>query len=216
MNKLIFIFILSSVLTISTAQSRWEIYCGVGYSNIIEYRGTSQLVKIIPFSSPNFRVTFHGGINYTLFRNRFIDFKTGIGYFQRGSLDYLTLGYGPQDPILAPEMDYIRMPMNANYRLMEGKEFYFSGSLTPGLMVRNYSKEHFGEAFTYPYFFQLDYELGFCFPLYKKIHGKLNYTKGLIPVYNPDVGNGYRLPPIPDGVINNLNISFDLSIIYKI
>lgn len=211
MKNLLIILSLFTSLNLA-GQNNWEVYGGVGYSNLHQYYFDCQLLYLIPLRGPNFKITFHGGVNYALIANKYINFKVGLGYFQRGSADYGTIGF---DEVIAPELDYLRMPFTLEYRLLQGKDFYISGGITPCLLVRNYSKALGFEPFSNPNYTPIDYELGVILPLIKRFKIKANLTKSITNVINESEGFVFQTLPVPHGVESHINISFDISLIFK-
>ncbi len=211
MKYLLISLIIFLGVLLTYGQSKFEVYAGIGYSNILKYQGSAQTFGLLPYGAPNYRVTYNGGINFELYSNYYFNLKIGLGYYQRGSSDFISLGKSN----LAPQLGYIRFPININYKLLNDKHFYFSGGIAPGILVKNYSKVIDFNAFTAAKKFQIDYELGIIFPVYKHFNCKITFAKGILPIDDPDSGISFRFPNYPPGLLRNINISYDLNLIYK-
>lgn len=206
--RLILFFIIAAYL--SEGQSSWEINGGIGYSNVLIFWNNEQIVFVDPPNSPNYILTYNFSVNKIIFRAKKFEIKLGFGFIQRGSADYEHI-YAPVDTIVPHKLLYLGFPFCIDYRLLENKEIYFCTGITPALLIRNKLDDISGNglhdhAFYFAKKYQLNYEFGFRFPLYKQINGKFNFTRGI-----------YSLSEIPDPYEKRreINISFDFCLIYK-
>ncbi|MEZ4907823.1 MAG: outer membrane beta-barrel protein [Saprospiraceae bacterium] len=223
--KKIILFISFLILSFSNIYSqctKWEIFGGIGFSNIMVYDNDIQALYIYPPGAPNFLLTFHGGVNYNIIENKYCKVSTGLGFFTRGSSDFV-LEYNETEGIIVPHrIGYIRLPINFNYRLLKEKNYYFFIGITPAYLIWNNFPQYVHNfesgkdpVFEYAIPFQFEYELGFLFPILKYNHffGKCSYSKGITTL---DEKSGSVIGPnLQPTVLSKYNISFDLSLFYK-
>ncbi|MEZ4907820.1 MAG: outer membrane beta-barrel protein [Saprospiraceae bacterium] len=211
-------------ISLSAQDSKWEAFAGCGYSNINRYSKDIQALHIFPAGAPNFLLTFHGGVSYHFYENRIYKLNIGLGFFTRGSSDYwVEFDYNNNPLIIPHRIGYIRMPINFNYRLLREKNYFFSIGITPAYLVWNEFPKHIFNSpsgkdpvFSSAIPFQLEYEIGFAFPILKFKHfsGKFNYTRAITSLDTKGVDN--VLSTKNDKFITaNYNLSFDLTIFYK-
>ncbi len=182
LKKTIFIILFFEVFQLS-AQKPWNLYAGISYTNVLDKLNDAQVVYYRNKNAPNYLVNFHLGINKQLIHSKRLNFLIGLGIYGAGAKD------GPfilsQDNVNnTNRFYYLKMPFTLEYRILKSKDFFLKASLLPSnLLFRveacnddGYCRLGFG---TYG-FYQLDYNIGLGFPIYKKLSGSVDFTRDFI------------------------------------
>lgn len=215
MKNKIFVPILIFYLFTYTAQSqsKYEFFGGISIANTNRYGNSHQDVNVNPHGSPDYALRYHLGAQIKLLDFSNFNFQLGLGIANRGSTNTEWQIY-PIDTILDLNLIYLQAPVNFNFKLLKGKEYYFTLGLTPSYLLLRYDNisNELSDAPANPTLipWQLEYKLGIRFPVIKKLDGMLSFNRNLTS-YRRE--RSFNVPTWESG---SYNYTFDLTLIYKL
>lgn len=213
-NKALVFFVLFFIFVGSTlAQSKYEFYGGVSISNTNRYTNNHQAVNINPNGSPDYTLRYHLGVQRKFFEFSNINFQLGFGIANRGSKNNEWQIY-PIDTILDLNLIYLQAPINLNFKLLNGKEFYFVAGITPSYLLFKYDNianelsDASANLTLVPW--QVEYKLGVRLPIIKNVDGMLSFNRSITSFER------IRQFNVPTWTVGAYHHTFDLTLIYKL
>ena len=213
MQKLIIILLLHGVTVILFSQKNIELYGGLSYTNINDVLNGQQRVRIYPVNAPNYLLNFHFGLDKNIFEKNRFGLSLGLGFYNKGSSDFGNIIF-PVDTIVKHQLSYLQTPIRLRCKLLKEREISIELGVLPAYLLRQsaYDLDHDGEStpvFPTAEKFQLDYSIGLRIPIFKRLHGRIVYSQGILSVDKAEIN-------VPAFYVKSFNHSFDLSIIYKL
>lgn len=204
------LFLIIGLAANAQFRGKTEIYAGVSYSNINPQMNGHQVVRFHPVNGPNFRPLPHLGVSWEFLKYEPVNLQIGLSLAGRGAKNEAHV-VAPIDTISEAILLYIHMPITFNFRLLDNKDIFFSAGLLPGYLLGQ--SEPYKDAglpvFVTAYPFQLDFHLGVRAGLSEKFATRVSFTRGFFSIDHVTSNFNY----LKD---TKINISFDLSLIYRL
>lgn len=200
--KIVFMILMLTVFNAGLSQnnSRFELFIGFSYSNVISYNKGQQSViyHLVPYNT--FSGNFHSGAMYRLWRTRPFTIDIGAQLYGRGYRENGINSYYGQ------RYWYIGIPFQFNINLLRKREIQLITGILPGKLISKPATEKL-DFVTSTEKYTLDYSIGMKAQIFQKFGLKFLLNKGLTHMGYINTSYIHHTPKA-------YNLSFDISLNY--